>query len=524
MIRLKSRGKERQMNRDSLLSRLDSGEVWDFLVIGGGATGLGVALEASSRGYRTLLVEQSDFCKGTSSKSTKLIHGGVRYLRQGNITLVVEALRERAILLRNAPHIVHPLSLVIPTYSRWQTACYTAGLSFYDLLAGKQRVGRSRMLSEEQIRKMLPTLEDKSLRGGVLFQDAQFDDARLALSLARTCLSHGGTLVNYMKVISLLKSDSTISGAVTEDVFTGTRWRILARVVVNCAGVLSDRVRALDTPGDAMVSASRGSHVVLDRSFLGGSDCALLIPRTTDGRLLFAIPWQNRLLAGTTDVPVEKIELETQPTAEEVDFILSHLGRYLSNKPQISDILSVFAGIRPLVRSGKSKSTKSISRDHLVTASPSGLISVMGGKWTTYRKMAEEAVDRAVNASHLKPARKSVTEELRLFDWEEVDVKGDNESSLSSLMARRPLLAGQIHPAAPYRLAEVVRAVREEWACTLEDVLARRTRLLILDARASMEAAPKVAELMAEELNRDRSWQDEQVSGFRKVAVGYLPQ
>ncbi|MGW8180568.1 MAG: glycerol-3-phosphate dehydrogenase/oxidase, partial [bacterium] len=451
---------------------------------------------------------------------TKLVHGGVRYLQQGNISLVVTALRERGRLIRNAPEIVKPLSLVIPTYSRWQTAYYTVGLSLYDLLAGKRRIGRSRSLSAQQIRKEAPGLEREGLKGGVLFHDAQFDDTRLSIAVARTCSANGGTLINYTKVVSLLKSADRVAGAVVEDVLTGVRREIKARVLVNCAGAFSDQVRQLDTDVEALISASQGSHLVLDRSFLAGSDSGVLIPETSDGRVLFAIPWHNRVLAGTTDVPILHIELDPKPANEEIDFILNHLGRYLAKKPGRSDILSSFAGIRPLIKGSETRTTAAISRDHRVIVSSSGMVSVLGGKWTTFRAMAEDAVDQAIKSARLTPLKRSITKTLRLHDCEECSGSAGDSSSPAD---KTPERAAPIHPSVPYTIADVVRAVREEWACTLEDVLARRTRFLILDARASIEASEKVAAVMAVELGRDQFWQDEQIASFRNFAATYIP-
>jgi glycerol-3-phosphate dehydrogenase len=511
--------RERQgVKRDRLLSKLDETEIWDFLVIGGGATGLGVALEATTRGYRTLLVEQSDFCKGTSSKSTKLIHGGVRYLRQGNLTLVMEALRERGRLLKNAERIVRPLPLIIPVFNRWQKLYYTAGLTVYDLLAGKRNLDRSKALSASEIRKAVPALEGRDLAGGVLFYDAQFDEARLAIALARTCADQGGTLINYMRVVSLLRSGTRVNGALVEDQFTGIQREFMAKAIVNCTGAFSDQLRKLADDDEELVSASQGSHVVLDRSFLAESECGVLIPKTDDGRILFAIPWMDRVVAGTTDVPVHEIQLDPRPSSEEIEFILSHLGRYFVKKPTPPDLLSVFAGIRPLVRSKGPTSTVSLSRDHEVIVSPTGMISVIGGKWTTYRKMGEDGVDRAVSISGLEPRRQSTTKALTLHEWDPSE-----EGNLALLVSETPSLAEPLHKSAPYRMVDVVRAIREEWACTLEDVMARRTRMLILDARASLEAAPRVASLMAKELQLDQRWQEEQLRAYEETVVGYLP-
>ena len=504
------------MNRSELVSRLRTTALWDFLVIGGGATGLGVALEAASRGYLTLLLEQSDFCKGTSSKSTKLIHGGIRYLEQGNVTLVIEALRERERLLRNAPHIVTPQSFIIPTYSRWETGYYTAGLKLYDLLAGKQRIRSSRLLSAKQVLQETPVLDEVGLRGGVLFFDAQFDDARLSIALAKTCAIQGGTLLNYAQVTKLIKARQRVCGVLAEDVITGTQFEIRAKVVANCTGAFSDQLRSLDSDANPMISLSRGSHVVLAGSVLGGSKSGILVPRTSDNRVLFAIPWYGRVLAGTTEVPVESPELEPKPAEEEIEFILSNLGRYLSSRPGKEEILSVFAGLRPLIGSMKAKSTASLSRDHRVLFSETGLVSVVGGKWTTYRKMGEDAVSRAAAAADL-PSRDSITKNLRLCETRRQDPEVPTSSVFSPAHGER-LLASL-----SFLEEDVVHAVRQEWACTVEDVLARRSRLLLLDARASMEIAPKVASLIAAELGYDESWQEKQVAHFRELARGYLP-
>lgn len=515
------------MRRETLIAGLASGEEFDVLVIGGGATGLGTAVESAARGYRTLLLEQHDFCKGTSSKSTKLIHGGVRYLAQGNISLVVDALRERGILLRNAPSLVKIIPLIVPLYRHRERAYYGLGLKLYDVLAGRLGLGKTRFLSAEEVKNRLPTIRSSSLRGGVLFYDAQFDDSRLGIALVRTLARLGGLPINYVAVERLFRQQDAIGRIRVRDQFSGREFQVRSQVVVNATGVFSDRLRSLVCPGvEPRISASRGSHVVLEKRFLS-SDHALLVPKTRDGRVLFAIPWQGRVVAGTTDVPVEQVELEPRPAQSEIDFILGHLGQYLDRKPTRDDVLSVFSGLRPLVGTPDRSSTKTstLSRDHVIEVLGRNFLSVMGGKWTTYRKMAEEAVNRAAEVANLRP-RKSVTRNLDLTEYTRPEngsrtVLRDEE--LGKIIEQDPGLAVALHSAFDYSEADVVHAVRHEWACTLEDVMARRTRMLLQDARASQEVALKVSEIMAQELGMDESWKADQIQSYRDLVTGYLP-
>ncbi|KAF0219317.1 MAG: glycerol-3-phosphate [Geobacteraceae bacterium] len=517
------------MTREELLQQLeDSRNIWDFIVIGGGATGLGTAVEAASRGYRTLLLEQSDFAKGTSSRSTKLIHGGVRYLQQGNLSLVLEALRERGILIRNAPHLVHNLSFVVPLYDWWEGPFYGIGLKLYDMLAGKLGLGPSMRLTREETVRLIPTVEPQGLRGGVIYHDGQFDDARLAINLAQTMADLGGTPLSYMQVTALLKANGLVEGVVARDLETGREHELHARVVVNATGVFTDRVRRLDDPESPdIIVPSQGVHLVLDKSFLPG-DSAIMVPHTDDGRVLFAVPWHDRVVVGTTDTKVPEISLEPRPLPEEIDFLLTHAARYLTRDPASGDVLSVFAGLRPLIRSGESQDTATLSRDHTLLIATSGLITITGGKWTTYRKMGEDTVDAAAALAGLDE-RRSMTGHLRIHGWQEVTAAGDpwgvygsDTGELKKLASGDPTLEKPLHPKLPYRACEVVWAARREWARTVEDVLARRTRALLLDARASMECAPLVAALMARELGRDESWQHEQVAAYCELANGYL--
>jgi glycerol-3-phosphate dehydrogenase len=482
------------VNRDDAIRSLQSGELWDVLVIGGGATGLGTALDAAARGYRTALLEQHDFAKGTSSRSTKLIHGGVRYLRQGDVTLVRESLRERGYLLRNAPHLVHVQPFVVPAYGWWQKLFYGAGLKLYDLLSGDLSIGRSQFISRDETRHDLPTVRPDGLSGGVRYFDGQFDDARLAIALAQTVFDQGGVAVNYVPVLRLMKDNGRVCGVAARDAETGTEFEIRARVVVNATGVFSDAVRSLDeSQAEPLLSVSQGAHIVLPRSFLPGQS-ALMVPKTADGRVLFAIPWHKRVLVGTTDIPVVGTPIEPRPFAEEIEFLRDHTGKYLGVTPDPGDILSAFAGLRPLVKSRAAGKTAQLSRSHTLIISRSGLVTITGGKWTTYRKMAEDTVDAAAKVADL-PAGKSPTSELPL---RKSDAVTENEAE------------------------KAIHAVRYEMARTVEDVLARRTRTLFLDAAAARRAAPHVAETMAAELGRDASWQTTQTEAFEQLAAGYL--
>jgi len=519
------------MKRDAGLERLRSGEQWDVVVVGGGATGLGVAVDAAARGYRTVLLERGDFAKGTSSRSTKLIHGGVRYLRQGNVTLVLEALRERGILRRNAPHLVRDIPFVVPSYDWWESPFYGIGLRLYDLLAGKEGFGASRVLSLDETLERLPTIETAGLRGGVLYYDGQFDDARLAMSLAATAADLGAAVLNYLEVVELLKDGGVVRGVVARDAETGAEHRVWAKVVVNATGPWSDALRRLDDREAApLIRPSQGVHIVLDRRFHPG-DAAIMVPHTDDGRVLFAIPWHQRVVVGTTDTPIAEAPLEPRPLDEELEFLLAHAARYLTEDPRPEDVLSAFAGVRPLVGSLSEERSAAISRDHTLLISESGLVTITGGKWTTYRRMAQDAVDHAAVLAGL-PERPSTTESLRLHGWDDgsetspgrdsLAVYGAEAAAIDALRRASPPLAAPLHPRLPYIEAEVVWAAREEMARTVEDVLARRTRALLLDARASMEAAPRVAELLAAELGRDAGWRDLEVRRYRTLAQGYL--
>lgn len=518
------------MNRREMLEACKrSPDLWDLIVIGGGATGLGIAVDGASRGYRTLLLEQSDFAKGTSSRSTKLIHGGLRYLKQGNIALVVEALKERGLLCQNAPHLVSHLPFLVPSYHWWEGPFYGVGLKVYDLLAGKLGLEKSHLLTREETLLRLPTLRPDELRGGVVYYDGQFDDARLAISLAQTAVDLGATAINYMPVVELIKEKGLVKGVKAVDLESDESYTLRGKVIINATGVFSDQTRKLDNPQTSpIIAASQGVHLVLDRSFLP-SDMAILIPETEDGRVLFFVPWHRHLLVGTTDTPMKEPLLEPRPLQEEIDFLLKYAARYLIRKPTRSDVLSVFAGLRPLVKHGGGANTAALSRDHTILISESGLLTITGGKWTTYRKMAQDAVDKAIALGGLKEEA-CRTPLLKLHGYLEgrhpVDAwaaYGSDAIYLNQLIEDHPDWGCLLHPRLPYLPVEVIWAVRHEMARTLDDVLARRTRSLLLDARAAIEIAPRVAHLMAKELGRSAEWEAEQVALFTRLAQSYLP-
>jgi glycerol-3-phosphate dehydrogenase len=520
---------EATMRRSDILNRLDPRTIWDMIIIGGGATGLGCGVDAASRGYKALLLEERDFSQGTSSRSTKLVHGGVRYLQQGNVALVMDALHERGVLLRNAPHLVYNQAFVVPDYKWWERPFYGVGLKLYDMLAGKLGFGRSRILSRAQTLNMIPNLEPTDLRGGVIYFDGQFDDSRLAITLARTMESLGGLPVNHMGVTGLLKdADGQVCGVEGTDGLSGEIRHLRARTVINATGVFVDAILRLDNAAARpLIAPSQGIHLVLDKSFSPG-DTAIMVPHTDDGRVIFMVPWHGRVLVGTTDVALENVSAEPRPMDEEIEFLLEHAGRYLTRDPRREDILCVFAGIRPLIRAEGEDKTSSLSRDHHLTISQSGLVTIAGGKWTTYRKMGEDAVTQAARFAGLTP-RSCKTENLPLHGWkngvdprEHLSAYGSDVEEIREMIRQDPDLGQPLHYKLPYLRAEVVWAVRREWAMTLSDVLRHRTRALILDAAVSMDIAPEVAEIMARELGHDRQWVESQVDEYRALARDYL--
>lgn len=521
------------MKRETMLEIVRREPDFDVIIIGGGASGLGVAIDAQTRGLRTLLLEQDDFAKGTSSRSTKLVHGGVRYLEQGDIPLVLEALRERGLLHLNAPHLVHHQSFIIPRYKWWEGPFFGIGLKMYDLLAGRLNFAPSRLLGRDETLAKIPNVQTEGLLGGVEYYDGQFDDARLAISLAQTAADHGAVMLNHCPVTTLLKKNGAVTGVEFTDQESGSPFTAHAQVVVNATGVFTDAILRMDVPcAEPVVQPSQGVHLVLDRKFLPG-DSAIMVPHTDDGRVLFVIPWHGRVLVGTTDTALEKPDLEPRALDEEIAFILRNAARYLVRDPSRGDVLAVFAGQRPLVRppGADGTPTKKISRNHEVLVSESGLVTLVGGKWTTYRKMAQDAVDVVVQLGGFRE-RPCVTGKLPLHGWrsadavplpDELQAYGADARHLEQLMIEHPDLAAPLHPGLSYLRASVVWAVREEMARTVEDVLARRTRALLLDARAAAAAAPETARLLAAELNRNENWQAEQISAFQTLADGYLP-
>jgi glycerol-3-phosphate dehydrogenase len=518
------------VNRPAMLGRaLARREPWDMVVIGGGATGVGVAVDAAARGYDVLLLEQHDFGKGTSSRSTKLVHGGVRYLEQGNVPLVMEALKERGLLRQNAPHLVSDLGFVVPSYEWWEAPFYGIGLKVYNMLSGRYGFGASEVLSREETLERLPTIRTEGLRGGVVYYDGQFDDARLLINLVTTAAERGATLVNYAPVTALLRdSEGFVDGVVARDSESGEELRAEARVVINAAGPFCDAVRRLAEPGVApMLAPSQGIHLVFDGSLLPAGH-AIMVPHTTDGRVMFAIPWHGHTVVGTTDTPIEEATLEPRPLEEEIEFVLETAQRYLRKVITRGDVLSVFVGIRPLVGSGGGGNTAALSRDHTIHIDASGLLTVTGGKWTTYRNMAEDCVNHAATLAHLGE-KECTTRSLQIHGYHNeaarfgsLAVYGSDALLIQDMMRGDPRLETRLHSRLPYVAAEVVWSARFEMARTVEDVLARRTRALFLDARAAMEMAPAVADLLARELERDSAWKEAEIASFVDLARGYL--
>jgi len=524
------------LDRQSIVRELDTNPLWDVLVIGGGATGLGAAVEAASRGLRTLLLERDDFAKGTSSRSTKLVHGGVRYLEQFNFRLVLDALKERGHMLRNAPHLVHRQTFVVPVYDYIGLPYYGIGLKLYERLSGKLSLGRSEMLSRSETLAQLPTLLRTGLKGGVLYQDGQFDDARYAVSLMRTLFDLGGVALNHAGIVRLTYRDGKISGAVARDAETGQEWEIRAKAVINATGVFAEDILAMDWNGagspagtSPLLAISQGTHFVLPPEYLPGTT-ALMVPKTSDGRVLFAIPWHGRLVVGTTDEPMPGSATEPRSTAPEREFLSDHIRKYLGRTVNRDDVLSVWSGLRPLAASGNA-STSKLSRDHRILVSRTGLVTVTGGKWTTYRRMGEDAINHAsaVGGFKLGPSK---TLDLHLHGWtgdahiteapSSRSVYGSDLPAIDAICADRPDLADLLHPRLPYIKAEVLWAARFEMARTVEDVLARRTRSLFLDAGAALEAAPVVATLLADDLGRSPELRQQDLLAFEAVARGYV--
>lgn len=521
------------MNRKNHINSIsDSSKIWDIVVVGGGATGIGIALDAASRGFKVALLEQSDFTKATSSRSTKLVHGGVRYLAQGDVGLVVEALRERGLMRKNAPHLVKDQRFIIGTYRWWEKAFYTIGLTMYDVLAGGLGLGRSLPMRKKDVIKKIPGISVKGLKGGVVYHDGQFDDSRMAVNLLQTAVEKGATVLNYVRVTTLSKdAEGRISGVGAVDELSGKSYALKAKAVINATGIFVDDLMRMDAPEkERIVRPSQGVHLVVDKSFLGG-DTAIMIPKTSDGRVMFGVPWHGKVVLGTTDTPMDEFVLEPKALEEEVDFILKTSGQYLTKQPKREDVLSVFAGLRPLAAPKKEadgKKTKEISRSHKIVISPSGLITITGGKWTTYRDMAEDAVNKAIAVCGLKKTH-CRTKEIKIHGYlEMVDrskfsyVYGSDYPKILKIAESSAENAEKLHPDYDYIVAEVIWAVREEMAMKLDDVLSRRLRITFLDARTALEMAPKVAAIMAKEMGKDDVWIAEQVADFSAIVQNYL--
>lgn len=519
------------LDRKASLRELKKNVNWDIVIIGGGATGLGVALDASSRGYKTLLLERYDFANGTSSRSTKLAHGGVRYLAQGNLSLVKEALKERGLMLQNAPHLVHLLPFVIPSYRWWEKFYYGIGLKIYDWMAKHFRIGKTKIITTKKLKTLFKNLNFKGLNGGIIYYDGQFDDARLAIQIAQTGVAQGATLLNYFEVSDLLKTNGKVSGLVGKDTETNEIFKINSKVVINATGVFVDQILSLDHKNSKpIIKVSQGIHIILKREFLQSEE-ALMIPKTSDGRVLFAVPWKDHLLVGTTDTPLDAPSVHPKALEEEIQFVLKTLQSYLIKKPTMDDVLSVFAGLRPLVLpQDKGKGTKEISRDHKLIVDQSNLITITGGKWTTYRKMAEDTVDEAINTGKLKKVS-CKTENLKIHGYTEniqkedyLYIYGSDAEQIKKIAGEDVIFQQKLHPEFPHIVAEVIWFIRYEMARTVEDILARRLRMLFLNAQAAIETAPKVANILKKELQKEESWEKQQLKNFQEIALNFLPQ
>lgn len=520
------------MKRSEQLEKLQQTESWDVIIIGGGSSGLGTAVDAASRGYKTVLVEAMDFAKGTSSRSTKLVHGGVRYLEQGNISLVRKALKEREIMARNAGHLVSNQSFVIPIYNYWSGFMYSFGLILYDLMAGSLSFGKSKCISKKKTIEFLPTVLQKGLKGSVIYHDGQFDDSRMAINLAQTAVENGACVLNYMKAVDLIKDDNhKIIGIEVEDQESGEKYKIYGKAVINATGVFTNSIMKMNAANyKKFIVPSQGIHLVFDKLFLQ-SDHALMIPKTTDGRVLFVLPWHGKIIIGTTDTEVKKSSFEPIALETEIAFILENAQKYLSKKPDRSHVLSLFAGLRPLAApEEEGESTKEISRSHKVIVSKTGLITITGGKWTTYREMAQDTVDKAIIV-HQLPKKECKTKDIAIHGnkiTSEIDrqnhlyIYGTDLPEILALQDKQPRLREKLHLAYDYTMAEVAWAIRYEMARTIDDVLARRVRLLFLDARAAIESSEKVCDLLALELGHDETWKQNQMAAFKNIANGFL--
>ena len=519
------------MNRQTQINTLQTTTQWDIIIIGGGASGLGTAVDAASRGYKTVLFEAVDFAKGTSSRSTKLVHGGVRYLVQGELLLVIEALKERGLLLKNAGHLVKNLPFVIPIYRRWKGYYYAIGLTIYDILSGNRSLGKSKLISKQKTLEIFPNIKKENLKNGVIYYDGQFDDSRLAINLAQTAIENNACVLNYFKVNQLIKnSHNKVTGVQVIDQESNEIHTISGKIVINATGIFTNSIMKLnDLVYKKYVVPSQGIHLVFDASF-SPKETALMIPKTTDGRVLFIVPWHDKIVIGTTDTLIKSHSVEPIALESEIEFVLNNAQYYLEKKPQRSDILSVFAGLRPLAAPDeKNQNTKEISRSHKILLSDTGLITITGGKWTTYRKIAQDAVDKAISTK-LIPKKNCITEYLAIHGNKpttDIDRKnhlyiyGADIPQIIQLQENESKLKERLHPNYDYTLAEVVWAIRNEMARTIDDILSRRVRLLFIDAQAAIECSEKVSDLLTRELQKDEKWKQNEMNNFKTIAKGY---
>lgn len=503
------------MVRATMIEQLNAANQWDLVIIGGGATGVGSALDAAARGYKTLLIEGSDFAKGTSSRSTKLVHGGVRYLQQGNIKLVREALRERGNLLKNAPHLTSVQPFIVPVFSVWEKLFYGFGLKFYDLLSGKLSLGKTSILSARETIQKFPSINKKKLLGGILYYDGQFDDSQLVIEIAATASNKGATILNYFKATGFIKTAGKITAVQCTDTLTNETYEIKTKAVINATGVFTNSILQMDDAiNHNLVSPSQGTHLVINSNFFPTKD-AMMIPKTDDGRVLFAVPWKNKIIIGTTDTPINTTSLEPKALEEEIDFLITHINRYNTIQITRNDVNSIYVGLRPLVKQKYKVNSALISREHHLNISKSGLVTITGGKWTTYRKMAADAVDNACFSGKLIK---------QICTTSQIAIGNLNEKIilLQSIIKEDSNLNNRLDSNYEFTKADVVFAVKHEMAMTIEDVLARRNRLLFLDAKVAIQVAPIVASIMAKYLSKEKKWEMEEVENFTTMAKQYI--
>lgn len=510
------------MNRYNALQYIETTQQWDILIIGGGATGLGIAVDAASRGYKTLLIEQYDFAKGTSSKATKLLHGGVRYLAQGNIKLVYEALKERSIILKNAAHVSSIQNFIIPCYSYWQKFKYGIGLKLYDLLAGKYSLGKTEWLNASTTQKLL-NINDKKIVAGILYRDGQFDDTRLAINLAQTATNYGATVINYVKAIELKTVENKVEYSIVKDKIENKNFVIRAKVIINATGVLVDALmEKINKQHQKIIAPSQGVHLVISKKYFNTTN-ALMLPKTKDGRVLFAVPWHNAVVVGTTDTPVNTTAIEPKPLQQEIDFILDHFNLYTQQNITTNDILSVFVGQRPLVKKHNEYNTAKLNREHFILQTLGNFYTITGGKWTTYRLMAEDLLTKLIQKKIL-PNRPCITKDLSIYGNYENAFNQFTYSNkeIVELQASNANYKKVLVDGLPYTIAHIVYSMKHEMAITVEDILARRTRILFLNTKVAINIAPLVASVMAEYLKKDSAWQQQQIASFTTLANNYF--